>query len=118
MKKSLLALAALSAFASAAQAQSSVSIYGILDYGFKDSELKLSAGADGATLKSRDLAASSQQTSRWGMRGVEDLGGGLKAGFQLEAGMALDSSGATAGTTTAVAAGNVLGSSPTFVSLS
>jgi predicted porin len=118
MTKSLIALAALSAFSTSAHAQSSVTIYGILDYGYKSSDLKLTAGEDGVSLKSRDLAVSNQQTSRWGIRGTEDLGGGLRAGFQLEAGMSLDSSGATAGTDTAVAAVNTLGSRPTFVSLS
>ncbi len=118
MKKSLIALAALSAFATAAQAQSSVTMYGILDTGYRDQETKISVGADGGSIKSRDLGMSNQQTSRWGIRGTEDLGGGLRAGFQLEAGMSLDSSGATAGTTTAVAATNTLGSRPTFVSLS
>jgi predicted porin len=118
MKKSLIALAALSAFATAAQAQSSVTIYGILDTGYRDQEAKISIGADGGSVKSRDLGMSNQQTSRWGIRGTEDLGGGLRAGFQLEAGMSLDSSGATAGTDKAVAATNTLGSRPTFVSLS
>ena len=110
MKKLLIATAALAMVAGTAQAQSSVSIYGILDYGYKDSEVKLTAGADGVALKSRDMAVSNQQTSRWGMRGTEDLGGGLKAGFQLEAGMSLDSSGA--------ASTNNLGARPTFISLS
>jgi predicted porin len=127
MKKSLIALAALSAFATAAQAQSSVTIYGILDTGYRDSELKLSAGADNASLKSRDLGFSNQQTSRFGIRGSEDLGGGLRAGFQLEAGMSLDSSGSTGsvaattgnatGATSTGSVNNVLGSRPTFVSL-
>jgi predicted porin len=75
MKKSLLALAALTAFAGAASAQSSVTAFGIVDL----------AGTyvDGSTSKYL-LATSGMSTSRLGFRGVEDLGGGLKAGFWLE----------------------------------
>jgi predicted porin len=75
MKKSLLALAALSAFATAAQAQSSVTIYGILDINY--SSIDTTAAN---TVQAKDGLA----TSRLGFRGTEDLGGGLKAEFQLE----------------------------------
>jgi predicted porin len=76
MKKSLLALAALSAFATAAQAQSSVSVYGILDVNHTSS--------DNSTEASSFQGANGLTTSRLGFRGTEDLGGGLKAEFQLE----------------------------------
>ena len=79
MKKSLLALAALTAFAGAASAQSSVTLFGVVD---------LSANSVKAGSQSQKVLASNQMNSnRFGMRGVEDLGGGLKAGFWLEAGM-------------------------------
>jgi len=72
MKKSLLALAVLGAFAGAAAAQSSVTLYGRVD---------LSAGK-GAGIKTKSLANGSG--SRFGVRGVEDLGGGLQALFNIE----------------------------------
>ena len=72
MKKSLLALAVLGAFAGAASAQSSVTLYGKLDLGFA----KAAGSAD------KQVADGSK--SRVGFRGVEDLGGGLKALFQFE----------------------------------
>lgn len=72
MKKSLLALAVLGAFAGAASAQSSVTLYGKLDLGFA----KAAGSAD------KQVADGSR--SRVGFRGVEDLGGGLKALFQFE----------------------------------
>lgn len=83
MKKSLIALAVLAA-SGAAMAQSSVTLYGVLDVGFgkvKDGKWGLnngegySAGQDGFN-----------STSVIGFRGTEDLGGGLKANFNLQSG--------------------------------
>ncbi len=93
MKKSLIALAALSAFATAAQAQSNVSIYGIVDAGV--------ASYDGATA-GRTTAVSSGMlsTSRLGFRGTEDLGGGLKANFNFEGGLNVDTGSNASGTNT------------------
>jgi predicted porin len=79
MKKSLLALAALSAFGGVAHAQSSVTLYGIVDEGFN-----INTNAGGKHLY--NLSSGVLQGSRWGLRGKEDLGGGLKAIFQLENG--------------------------------
>jgi predicted porin len=84
MKKSLIALAALSAFATAAQAQSSVTVYGVVDmgYGSKDySNNNYTAGANGTVQQVQGGALSSQ---RLGFRGTEDLGGGLTANFVME----------------------------------
>ena len=72
MKKLLAALAALS-FITLAEAQSSVTLYGIADFWVGSSQGK------GTTAGSGGLAAS-----RWGLKGQEDLGDGLKAGFVLE----------------------------------
>ncbi|TDP62758.1 porin [Roseateles toxinivorans] len=88
MKKSLLALAVLASFASAASAQSSVTLFGGLDLNLRY------AKSSGATLKT--MGTDGIYSSRWGVRGVEDLGGGLKAGFWLEAAINPD-----AGTTNA-----------------
>jgi predicted porin len=72
MKKSLLALAVLGAFASVASAQSSVTLYGRVD---------LSVGK-GVGQAGKQMANGSG--SRLGLRGTEDLGGGLSAFFNIE----------------------------------
>lgn len=89
MKKSLIALAAL-AFVGAAAAQSSVTLYGIADIYVGDSDAagsKVAAGSGGVA------------ASRWGIKGSEDLGGGLKANFNLEQGVNLGNGATTAGFT-------------------
>ncbi|PUA18198.1 porin [Glaciimonas sp. PCH181] len=89
MKKSLIALAVLGAIAGAAQAQSSVTIYGIVDTGVTYTNKALNA-TTGKTGSKFALTSGNIQGSRLGFKGVEDLGGGLKAVFQLEAGFAND----------------------------
>jgi predicted porin len=87
MKKSLIALAALSAFATAAQAQSSVSVYGLIDMGYSDVSNKASLnGVEGANTSrtSTGNGDGGLATSRLGFQGSEDLGGGNKANFRLE----------------------------------
>ncbi|KVR40327.1 porin [Burkholderia multivorans] len=84
MKKSLLALVALGAFAGAAHAQSSVTLYGIIDEGFI-----FNNNAKGQHLYG--LSSGVMQGSRFGLRGTEDLGGGLKAIFTLENGFDVNS---------------------------
>lgn len=84
MKKSLLALVALGAFAGAAHAQSSVTLYGIIDEG-----LIFNNNAKGGHLYG--LASGVMQGSRFGLRGTEDLGSGLKAIFVLENGFDVNS---------------------------
>ncbi|MCA1324216.1 porin [Herbaspirillum sp. alder98] len=84
MKKSLLALAVLGAFAGAAQAQSSVSIYGIIDTGVVyQSKVATTNGGTGSKF---GLNSGVIQGSRIGFKGVENLGGGLSAVFNLETG--------------------------------
>jgi predicted porin len=80
MKKSLLALAVLGAFAGVASAQSSVTLYGTVDL---NGRFVKADGQDRRITESTDGINSSQL----GFRGVEDLGGGLKAGFNLLAGV-------------------------------
>jgi predicted porin len=91
MKKSLLALAVLGAFAGAAQAQSSVTIYGIVDTGVVY-QSKV-ATANGGTGSKFGLNSGIIQGSRIGFKGAEDLGGGLSAVFNLEAGFTNDTGG-------------------------
>ena len=90
MKKSLLALAALSAIAGAAQAQSSVTVYGILDVGFiggnTTSNNSAAAAPTQTTVKTtgNQFGQSAESTSRLGFKGTEDLGGGKQALFTTE----------------------------------
>ena len=76
MKKNLLALAALTLVSGAALAQSSVTLYGVADVGIG----KMSGQKTGMISDS----TVNNTTSYIGFRGIEDLGGGLKAGFKLE----------------------------------
>ena len=102
MKKSLLALAALTAFATAAQAQSSVSVYGVIDMGYNSTKYTNNnnvAGANGKTSTMGQLSALS--SSRLGFRGTEDLGGGTSANFVLELGFAGQTVGAAGGSSNA-----------------
>lgn len=78
MKKSLIALAVLAA-SGAAMAQSSVTLFGIVDTNV--GYLSRVAAKDGSHY---GIGTSGNATSRLGLRGTEDLGGGLKAGFWLE----------------------------------
>ena len=85
MKKSLLALATMGAFAGAAHAQSSVTVYGILDVSYGQDVVD--QGQVAASVKTTGLADSRNSSSRIGFRGIEDLGGGMQAGFVLESGL-------------------------------
>ena len=93
MKKSLFALAALGAFATAAQAQSTVTLYGTFDAGIAYiTDVPATTGTNGTAALAATVTTGSQlaynessfATSSWGMRGSEDLGGGKKANFHLE----------------------------------
>jgi len=130
MKKSLLALAAMGAFAGAAQAQSSVTVYGLLDYGYGGSS-QTAAGPAAATSSSggipggytnaviktqtSGLGGSRESTSRIGFRGTEDLGGGTSAFFTVEAALATDSNGAGFFATSSTSNGS--GNRQTFIGL-
>lgn len=83
MKKSLLALAALTTFAGVASAQSSVTISGVIDVNMRGVD-----NSNAGTVYS--LSSGGMNTSRLAFRGIEDLGGGLRAGFWIEAGYAPD----------------------------
>ena len=88
-QKTWIALAVL-ATAGAASAQSSVTLFGVLDVGV--------AHVTGEGVSRTGLSTGGANISRLGFRGTEDLGGGLAAGFWLEAGLDVDSgSGKTSG---------------------
>ncbi len=86
MKKSLLALAALTAFAGVASAQSSVTLFGIVD-------LSARSVKNGSAGSLKSLSTNGNASSRLGFRGVEDLGGGLRAGFWIEGDISADVGG-------------------------
>lgn len=96
MQKSILALAVLGAFAGAASAQSSVTLYGRADVNIAYTTPGNDRGDSIWNMKDGGTS-SGIGGSRWGMRGVEDLGGGLKALFVLESGFNLDTGGNTPG---------------------
>ena len=78
MKKSLIALAVLAA-SGVAMAQSSVTLYGVADLGLVKS--------NGVSAQMTGNGVMNNGSSRLGVRGVEDLGGGLKASFNFEQGI-------------------------------
>lgn len=82
MKKTLIALAAVAA-TGAAFAQSSVTLYGVADISLGDTNIPNSSFAANAN------GTMNNGNSRWGVRGTEDLGGGLKAGFNFEQNVSL-----------------------------
>jgi predicted porin len=90
MKKSLLAVAALGAFTSAAQAQSSVTVYGVMDAGYVGANERISTGATVLRGTQSGFGDAAESTSRLGFKGTEDLGGGLSAFFTIELGLNLD----------------------------
>lgn len=81
MKKTLIALAALAA-TGAAFAQSSVTLYGVAD-------AAITKVTGSSTALRADSTGMTNGGPRWGIRGVEDLGGGLKAGFNFESGFSM-----------------------------
>lgn len=83
MKKTLVALAALSAMAGAAQAQSSVTLYGIVDAAVRYTTNQGGPGSDSSESLVKVVGGGMSQ-SRWGIRVDEDLGGGLRAVANLE----------------------------------
>jgi len=97
MKKTWVALAVAGAFvAGTAQAQSSVTLYGILDVNYMWQEAPTVTSAAGVTPRVvgqesfSAINSGHQSGNRWGLRGSEDLGGNMKAIFTLESGFDLD----------------------------
>jgi len=116
MKKSLLALAVMGAFVGVAQAQSSVTIYGVIDTSMNDGSDKVNLNGTTTTIKQRTTGAGKDglASSRLGIRGVEDLGRGMSASFVWEQGLVSIGTGGTGGAqaSTSVADADV-GTAPT-----
>lgn len=94
MKKTLIAtvlVAGFASFANTVQADSSVTVYGLLDGGIAYQKEKVTQGAN--RIENRDFGMKKfngvRNGSRWGLKGSEDLGNGTKAIFQLENGFDL-----------------------------
>jgi predicted porin len=98
MKKSLIALAVLAA-SGAAMAQSSVTLFGVVD-----ATVRYVDGGTSGNIWS--LTNSGYNSSRLGFRGTEDLGGGLSASFWLEAGVNNDNGTGSATSTNNTVAGS------------
>jgi predicted porin len=81
--KKFATLAVLAAISGGAYAQSTVTLFGIID--------EAARYVKNGDLKMKSLASGGINTSRIGVRGVEDLGDGLRAGFWLESGINADS---------------------------
>lgn len=114
MKKSLIAMAVLAA-SGAAMAQSSVTLFGVLDLGYEN--VKTQAG------RISGISPSANSSSRLGFKGTEDLGGGLAASFHLEAALnpanGIGSSGTSANNqSTTTAAGGLTFNRRSTLSLS
>ncbi len=86
MKKSLIVVAVAASFASVAHAQSSVTLYGLLDAGLTYTSNVAPANGVGHGNSKWAAGSGGINQSMFGLRGSEDLGGGLKAIFTLESG--------------------------------
>lgn len=84
MKRELVAVA-LAGLGCHAYAQTSVTLYGVADVGVEFVNHQKGAGNSVVRMQSGNLSGS-----RWGLRGAEDLGGGLRAVFALESGFNID----------------------------
>lgn len=86
-----LAAAALLTLAASAHAQSSVTLYGNVDAGLAYTQTRVSGGSSSSQT---ELQSSILSESIFGLKGQEDLGGGLKAIFKLESGLNVDTGAA------------------------
>src|SRR5260370_16565407 len=87
----MLSVAGASCIASSAFAQSSVTLYGIVDTGLVYANNQASLGSTSGGHSVTKLASGIWAGSRFGLKGAEDVGGGTKAIFQLESGFNINS---------------------------
>jgi len=100
MQKKLLTMAVASALAVPAVAFAQVTVYGTIDTGLRQ-QGKISTAAGGATTDSQMTVTDGlRTTNRWGLKGSEDLGGGLMANFTLEGQYGSDTGALGSGTST------------------
>jgi len=103
MKKSLIALAVLAA-SGAAMAQSTVTLYGLIDVSVQSYKANVFTASTTvpntitvANVRQTRLGSGIQNGSRWGLKGSEDLGGGLNAVFDLQSGFNVDTGSSAQG---------------------
>jgi predicted porin len=97
MKKSLLAVAVAAALPAFAQAQSNVTMYGIMDLNVEHLNVDAVSATDPAAKSQFQVNQGRQSGSRLGFRGVEDIGGGLKGVFTIEHRLSPDTGTQTTG---------------------
>lgn len=105
MKKSLLALAVLGAFATSVQAQTNVSVGGVIQANFKSFKV-----GNSTRITENEFRIDDDYTSRFWLKGSEDLGGGLSALFNIENRFNTDVS-------STIGDGNGLGNGDTYLGL-
>ena len=89
MKKTLLAAALVTGFAGVAHAETSVTLYGLVDAGVGYQQTKVTQGDNWSKTRDIGLINGVKNGNRWGLKGTEDLGNGTSAIFQLESGFDL-----------------------------
>ncbi|MCF0253184.1 MAG: porin [Duodenibacillus sp.] len=94
MRITRIAIASAAALAAAGAMAADVQIYGIVDTGLVFNAVNKDDGS--GTAKSLEMSSGVSRGNRWGIKGAEDLGGGLKAGFVLESGVDTDTGALTA----------------------
>ena len=87
MQKKLVTMAVASALAAPVAALADVSVYGSIDTGIRQQSKDVSTGVEESVLT---VQSSGKKTNRWGVKGSEDLGGGLMVNFNLEGAYASD----------------------------
>jgi predicted porin len=107
MNKKLLAVAVTGALAVPTAALAQVTVFGTIDTGIRSQSKALTATGDDSVLLVTD---GLRTTNRWGIRGTEDLGGGMSANFWLEGQMGTD--------TGAMGSSPAQGAGPTLVGAS
>lgn len=99
MKKTLVAVAALATLSGAAFAQSSVTLYGKIDWTLQKRTQSTAGVKPAAANPGWEVNSAGLSGSRWGLKGTEDLGGGLKAIFDLQGGFNIDNGASAQGGT-------------------
>jgi len=103
----------------AAQAQSSVTVYGLYDGGYLYSNKEFNSSSNVKTITtSGSFAGNASASSRVGFRGMEDLGGGLAATFNLEIGISPGTGGLTTTSATGIGGQSDTGIRTSVVGLS
>ncbi|WP_265944591.1 porin [Dechloromonas sp. A34] len=97
MQKKIIALAIAGLASTAAFAQTNVTVYGVVDLGQAFVKSTTTGGADRANAEQPIVGRLDNNSSYLGFKGVEDLGNGLKAVFQLETGYNSDNAGGWGG---------------------